>query len=183
MQEIGKRVIEQAMKEKNSSWAKDKLFFINFSMREVENRDTIRFLADIIDRYGVNPEEIVAEITERETVRDINAVYTFAKELTELRVRLAIDDFGSGFSSFLYLRYFDCYFAKIEGSLVRDITRSGRSRMIVENMAKLLQRLSIEVVAEYIENREIAKILHNAGIRYGQGYYLGRPSRCPDNRS
>ncbi|MDN5301347.1 MAG: hypothetical protein PWQ60_861 [Thermoanaerobacteraceae bacterium] len=116
-------------------------------------------------------------------MRDINAVHTFAKELTELRVRLAVDDFGSGFSSFLYLRYFDCYFAKIEGSLVRDITRSGRSRMIVENMAKLLQRLSIEVIAEFVENREVAKILENAGIRFGQGYYLGKPSRCPGNGS
>jgi len=183
MQEIGKRVIEQAMKEKNSSWAKDKLFFINFSMREVESRDTIKFLADMINRYGIDSEEIVAEITERETVRDINAVHNFARELTELGVRLAIDDFGSGFSSFLYLRYFDCYFAKIEGSLVRDITRSGRSRMIVENMAKLLQRLSIEVVAEFVENREVAKVLKNAGIRYGQGYYLGKPLRCPGNGS
>ncbi|MCF6094373.1 bifunctional diguanylate cyclase/phosphodiesterase [Microaerobacter geothermalis] len=183
MKEIGKRVIEQAMKEKNSSWAKDKLFFINFSMREVENRETIGFLVDLFNRYGINPEEIVAEITERETVRDINAVHTFAKELSDLRVRMAVDDFGSGFSSFLYLRYFDCYFAKIEGSLVRDITRSGRSRMIVENMAKLLQRLSIEVVAEFVENREIARILKNAGIRYGQGYYLGKPSPCPGNGS
>ncbi|MDK2880065.1 MAG: hypothetical protein PWR06_2781 [Thermoanaerobacteraceae bacterium] len=78
---------------------------------------------------------------------DINAVHTFARELTDLGMRLAVDDFRSGFSSFIYLRYFDCYFAKIEGFLVRDINRSGRSRMIVENMAKLLQRLSIEVVA------------------------------------
>jgi len=181
MQEIGKKVIEQAIKEKNSSWAKDKRFFINFSMREVENQDTVGFLADQFNRYGIDPEEIVAEITERETVRDINAVHTFAKKLTEIGVRVAVDDFGSGFSSFLYLRYFDCYFAKIEGFLVRDITRSGRSRMIVENMAKLLQRLSIEVVAEFVENREIAEILHRTGIRYGQGYYLGKPSRCPGN--
>jgi len=55
--------------------------------------------------------------------------------------------------------------------------------MIVENMAKLLQRLSIEVVAEFVENREVAKVLKNAGIRYGQGYYLGKPSRCPGNGS
>ncbi|MDK2820860.1 MAG: hypothetical protein PWP31_825 [Clostridia bacterium] len=183
MQDIGKRVIEQAMKEKNSSWAKDKLFFINLSMREVESRDTIKFLADMVNRYGIDSREIVAEITERETVRDINAVHNFARELTELGVRLAVDDFGSGFSSFLYLRYFDCYFAKIEGSLVRDITRSGRSRMIVENMAKLLQKLSIEVVAEFVENSEVAKVLKNAGIRYGQGYYLGKPSRCPGKGS
>jgi len=55
--------------------------------------------------------------------------------------------------------------------------------MIVENMAKLVQRFSIEVVAEFVENREIAEILHRAGIRYGQGYYLGMPSWCPGNGS
>lgn len=181
MKDIGSIVIEQAMREKNSSWAKDKLFFINFSMRELENRETPRFMADLFNRYGIRPEEIVAEITEREAVLDINAVQAFAKELTDLGVRLAVDDFGSGFSSFIYLRYFDCYFAKIEGSLVRDITRSGRSRMIVENMAKLLQKLSIEVVAEFVENRQTAEILRRAGIRYGQGYYLGMPVRCPGN--
>lgn len=64
---------------------------------------------------------------------------------------------------------------------MREITRSGRSRMIVENMAKLLQKLSIEVVAEFVENRETAEILRRAGIRYGQGYYLGMPVRCPGN--
>ncbi|QNB46397.1 EAL domain-containing protein [Thermanaerosceptrum fracticalcis] len=156
-------------------------FFINFSMRELENRETPRFMADLFNRYGIRPEEIVAEITEREAVLDINAVQAFAKELTDLGVRLAVDDFGSGFSSFIYLRYFDCYFAKIEGSLVREITRSGRSRMIVENMAKLLQKLSIEVVAEFVENRQTAEILRRAGVRYGQGYYLGMPVRCPGN--
>jgi len=181
MKDIGNIVIEQAMREKKSSWAKDKLFFINFSMRELENRETPGFLADLFSRYGIRPEEIVAEITEREAVLDINAMHAFAKELTDLGVRLAVDDFGSGFSSFIYLRYFDCYFAKIEGSLVREITRSGRSRMIVENMVKLLQGLSIEVVAEFVENRETAEILRRAGVRYGQGYYLGMPLRCPGN--
>lgn len=179
MKDIGRIVIEQAMREKTNSWAKDMLFFINFSMREVENKETPSFLADLFNRYGIRPEEIVAEITEREAVRDMNAVHVFARELTELGVRLAIDDFGSGFSSFLYLRYFDCYFAKIEGSLVREITRSGRTRLIVENMARLLQRLSIEVVAEFVESREAAEILRRAGIRYGQGYYLGKPVRNP----
>lgn len=182
MKDIGSIVIEQAMQEKKSSWAKDKIFFINFSMRELENRETPRFMADLFNRYDIRPEEVVAEITEREAVLDMNAVQAFAKELTDLGVRLAVDDFGSGFSSFIYLRYFDCYFAKIEGSLVREITRSGRSRMIVENMAKLLQKLSIEVVAEFVENRETAEILRRAGIRYGQGYYLGMPVRCPGNR-
>jgi len=179
MKDIGSIVIEQAMREKKSSWAKDRLFFINFSMREVENRETSRFLADLFNRYCIRTEEIVAEITEREAVRDMRAVQAFAKELADLGVRLAVDDFGSGFSSFLYLRYFDCYFAKIEGSLVREITRSGRTRLIVENMVRLLQSLSIEIVAECVESREAAEILRRAGVRYGQGYYLGMPARSP----
>jgi len=179
MKKIGKIVIEQAVREKSEPWAKDMLFFINFSMREVENRETPRILADLFKSYGIRPEEIVAEITERQAVRDLNAVQAFAREMLDIGVRLAVDDFGSGFSSFMYLRYFDCYFAKIEGSLVSEITRSGRARMIVENMVKLLQGLSIEVVAEWVENRETAEILRRAGVRYGQGFYLGKPLRYP----
>jgi len=179
MRDIGRIVIEQAMREKKSSWAKDMLFFINFSMREVETSETPRFLADLLRRYDIRSEEIVAEITEREAVRDMRAVQAFARDMADLGVRLAVDDFGSGFSSFIYLRYFDCYFAKIEGSLVREITRSGRSRMIVENMVKLLHGLSVEVVAEYVESRETVEVLRRAGVRYGQGYYLGMPSRSP----
>ncbi|GAW91372.1 putative bifunctional diguanylate cyclase/phosphodiesterase [Calderihabitans maritimus] len=181
MGEVGRIVIEQALQEKKNSWAEDMLFFINFSMREVESGGTPQFLADLLRRYGIRPEEIVAEITERQAVRDMHAVQAFARDMADLGVRLAVDDFGSGFSSFLYLRYFDCYFAKIEGSLVREITRSGRCRMIVENMVSLLQGLSVEVVAEYVESREAVEILRRAGVRYGQGYYLGMPSRFPCN--
>lgn len=122
MSEIGRRVIGQAMREKKESWAKEKLFFLNFSMREVETSETPQFLADLLRRYDIRSEEVVAEITEREAVRDLRAVQAFARDMADLGVRLAVDDFGSGFSSFIYLRYFDCYFAKIEGSLVRDIT-------------------------------------------------------------
>jgi len=179
MRDVGRIVIEQAMREKKDSWAKDMLFFLNFSMREIEASETLRFLADLLHRYDIRSEEIVAEITEREAVRDMCAVQAFARDMADLGVRLALDDFGSGFSSFIYLRYFDCYFAKIEGSLVREVTRSGRSRMIVENMVKLLQGLSVEVVAECVESRETVEVLRRAGVRYGQGYYLGKPSRSP----
>lgn len=181
MRDIGRIVIEQAMLEKRESWAREMLFFINFSMNEIEASETPRFLTGLLNRYDVPPEEIVAEITEREAVRDMRAVKAFAREMADLGVRLAVDDFGSGFSSFVYLRYFDCYFAKIEGCLIREITRSSRSRMIVENMVKLLQGLSVEVVAEGVETREVAEVLRRAGVRYGQGYYLGRPVRSPQH--
>lgn len=183
MMEVSRRVLEQAMQEKQGAdWAEDKLFFINFSMREVENGETTRFIADLLDRYHIRPEEVVAEITEREGIQDLRAVQAFAREMADLGVRVAVDDFGSGFSSFVYLRYFDCYFAKIEGSLVREITRSSRCRLIVENMVRLLQSLSIEVIAECVESRETVEVLRRAGVRYGQGYYLGSPSRIPVDR-
>ncbi len=183
MVDVSRRVLEQAMQEKQQAdWGEDKLFFINFSMREVENGETVRFIADLLHRYHIRPEEIVAEITEREGIQDLCAVQAFAREMADLGVRVAVDDFGSGFSSFVYLRYFDCYFAKIEGFLVREITRSSRCRLIVENMVKLLQSLSIEVIAECVENRETVEVLRRAGVRYGQGYYLGRPFRAPAGR-
>jgi len=94
-------------------------------------------------------------------------------------IRLAIDDFGSGFSSFLYIRYLDAYFVKIAGNLIREITVSARAKMLVESLTSFFKGRSIEVIAEHIENAEIADVLRRMGVQYGQGFYFGKPSPNP----
>ncbi len=80
MMDVSRRVLEQAMQEKQQAdWAEDKLFFINFSMREVENGETARFIADLLDRYHISPEEVVAEITEREGIQDLSCCSGFCQ--------------------------------------------------------------------------------------------------------
>lgn len=156
-----------------------RLVFINCSMREVEHPELLESLAELVAANNLRPDQVVIELTERHAVRDVARVRDFARELQERGMRLALDDFGSGFSSFLYLRQFDCYFAKIEGSLVKDITRSARCKMIVRHIAEMLRSLAIEPIAEWVETEEIAAIMKSFGVNFCQGYYFGPPAPEP----
>ncbi|WP_297202024.1 bifunctional diguanylate cyclase/phosphodiesterase [Thermanaeromonas sp.] len=152
------------------------LIFVNCALQEVERDDLVEKFLRMLKDYGIRPDRLVVELTERQAVRDVGKVHIFATHLQNAGMRLALDDFGSGFSSFLYLRQFDCYFVKIEGSLIRDITRSARCKLIVEHIAALLRSLAIEPIAEWVETAEACAILKRFGVNLCQGYYLGKPS-------
>lgn len=171
---ITTRAVEGAL-AKTRAAKSDRLLFVNYSMREVERPGSVAALKEVLERWVVRPEQVVVELTERQAIRDIGRVSDFARELQDIGVRLALDDFGSGFSSFLYLRQFDCYFAKIEGALIRDIIRSARTKLIVEHIARLLHSLAIETVAEWVESAEVASILRRFGVSHFQGYFFGAP--------
>ncbi|WP_027717182.1 putative bifunctional diguanylate cyclase/phosphodiesterase [Desulfovirgula thermocuniculi] len=169
------RCLEKAL-AKFSQRSAEHLIFINCALQEVEQEDVVNKFLGLLRRYHLRPERLVVELTERQAVRDIGKVLAFALELQNAGIRLALDDFGSGFSSFLYLRYFDCYFVKIEGSLVRDLTRSSRCKLIVEQMVALLRKLGIEPIAEWVETAETCEALKRLGVTLCQGYHLGKPS-------
>ncbi|WP_084665570.1 bifunctional diguanylate cyclase/phosphodiesterase [Thermanaeromonas toyohensis] len=152
------------------------LIFVNFALQEVEREDLVPKLLSLLKSHKIRPDRLVAELTERQAIRDVSRVHIFATHLQNAGMRLALDDFGSGFSSFLYLRQFDCYFVKIEGSLIRDITRSARCKLIVEHIAALLRSLAIEPIAEWVETGEACNILKRFGVNLCQGYYFGKPS-------
>jgi EAL domain-containing protein (putative c-di-GMP-specific phosphodiesterase class I) len=89
---------------------------------------------------------------------------------------LALDDFGSGFASFAYLRALPLDFVKLDGDYVRGLMRSARDRTLVRAIAEMTQALGHELIAEHIEDAETAALLINLGIRFGQGYHFGRPA-------
>lgn len=172
---ITEKVLEKALwkfGQKNT----EHLIFVNCSLREIERKDLVEKISWMLAQNGIRPDRLVIELTERQAVREIARVHAFAVELQSAGMRLALDDFGSGFSSFLYLRQFDCYFAKIEGSLIRDITRSARCKLIVEHIVALLRSLAVEPIAEWVETSEACNILKRFGVNLCQGYYLGLPS-------
>lgn len=172
---LTERVLEKAL-WKFGQKDSDHLIFVNCALREIEREDLVEKLSRMLKPHGIRPDRLVVELTERQAVRDVARVHAFAAELQNAGMRLALYDFGSGFSSFLYLRQFDCYFVKIEGSLIRDITRSARCKLIVEHIAALLRSLAIETIAEWVETAEACAILKRFGVNLCQGYYLGLPS-------
>ena len=118
---------------------------------------------------------IVIEVTERELLDDLPAARNMLQPFLDFGMRLALDDFGSGYSSYKYLADLPFSFLKIEGSLIRRVTEP-RIRTIVQGIQRTAADLGLISLAEYIENEQIADIVREIGVDWGQGYHFGKPS-------
>lgn len=156
--------------------------FINLSPQFLARKDLVdellngamRFCSTCnIDFPGYKP--VVFEITERQLLTDFERIRSDLQPLLDFGFRLALDDFGSGYSSFLYLAELPVSFLKIEGWMVRNMTSNERVRAMVESMIVLSKKLRITTIAECIEDRETADMLRDMGVDWGQGDYFGRP--------
>ncbi len=125
-----------------------------------------------IDLGPVKP--LVLEITERQLLGDMNAVKAKLAPFLDFGMRLAVDDFGSGYSSFQYLAELPVSFLKIEGSLIKQIS-DKRIRKIIGRINDIAKDLDLITVAEFVEDADTADILRDIGIDWAQGYFFGRP--------
>jgi diguanylate cyclase (GGDEF)-like protein len=173
-------VMEQAMRVA-AEMKFDGQVFLNLSPRALTLSDFLKTLKQTVADCGVRPEQIVFEITERDTVKNIVVLERLVAELKLEGFKLAIDDFGSGFSSFQYLRRFPVDFLKIEGDFVANILENQKDRAFVETIRKLAADLGIQVIAEHVEDERVLDELRAIGVGYAQGYYIGRPDRVLGN--
>jgi EAL domain-containing protein (putative c-di-GMP-specific phosphodiesterase class I) len=126
--------------------------------------------------YGIDPSYLVFEITERETVRNLSLLEKFVRDLKQEGFQFAVDDFGSGFSSFGYIKRFPIDYIKIDGEFIRNMVSDNRDRAMVKSITTLADELGIATIAEFVENEEILTMVKDSGIRYAQGYHVGRPA-------
>lgn len=169
-------VIEAALARiKDSDY--DGYIFFNLSPRALVLSEFARTLRTVVKASGIAPERIVFEITERDTVKNLSLLERFITDLKSEGFGLAIDDFGSGFSSFHYLRRFPFDFLKIEGDFIANMLNSERDRVFVQSITELAKVLDIQVVAEFVESAEVLEMLRELKIDFAQGYYIGRPER------
>lgn len=117
---------------------------------------------------------LVLEITERQLLGDANAVKAKLAPFIDFGMRLAIDDFGSGYSSFQYLADLPVSFLKIEGSLIKQV-KDQRVRQIVKRISDIAKDLQLTTIAEFVEDADTADILCELEIDWAQGYFFGRP--------
>jgi diguanylate cyclase (GGDEF)-like protein len=136
-----------------------------------EARTTCSSCADLIG--AVKP--LVIEVTERELLGDIRAAREMLKPFIDFGLRLALDDFGSGYSSYKYLADLPFSFLKIEGTLIRRVAEP-RVRTIVRGIQQTASDLGLQTLAEFVENKEIADIVRDLGINLAQGHYFGSPA-------
>ena len=118
---------------------------------------------------------LVLEITERQLLGDMNAVKAKLAPFLDFGMRLAVDDFGSGYSSFQYLAELPVSFLKIEGSLIKQIN-DKRIRQIIRRINDIAKDLELITIAEFVEDADTADILCDIGIDWAQGYFFGRPT-------
>jgi diguanylate cyclase len=124
---------------------------------------------------------LVIEITERELVDDTAGALLALQPLLDFGLRLALDDFGSGYSSYRYLLDLPFSFLKIEGELIRHITTNNKARRIVQHIQHMAQDLGLITVAEFISDQATADALAEMGLDWGQGFHLGKPELLQGN--
>ena len=151
--------------------------FINLSPRALVLNEFIPEVRRLTHAHGIAPSQVVFEITERDTVKNITLLERFVNDLKLEGFGLAIDDFGSGFSSFHYLKRFPIDYVKIEGDFIVNMSNDPRDRAFVHSIAELARQLGIKALAEYVENAEVMHSIREAGIAYAQGFYIGRPAQ------
>jgi diguanylate cyclase (GGDEF)-like protein len=166
----------QALRQRLDDGKPPVKLFINLSVQELQGRGVIGFAEHLCTRLGIPPNTVVFEILERDAIGDMTHTRSFLSTLREKGFLFALDDFGSGYNSFHYLRELSFDFVKIDGAFVRNILNSKIDHSLVRNLTHLCQDIGIQVVAEFVESPELWEALQGMGCDYAQGYHLGLPS-------
>lgn len=148
---------------------------INLSGHSMGNKEFIEFLLNKLETSSVPCEKICLEITETAAMSNMNQAIEFFTQLKELGCRIALDDFGSGLSSFGYLKKLPVDIVKIDGLFVRDIDVNEMDHLMVRSINDLARQMGKKTVAEFVENTRIIDQLMELQVDYAQGYIIGKP--------
>lgn len=141
----------------------------------------VRLVRDRLQTTGVSPERVIFEITETAAIANFVQTRNTVGQLQALGCLFALDDFGAGFDSYKYLKYFPVDYLKIDGTFIVDLVNDPVDQALVKSMIEIAHTLGKKAIAEFVENAESLEMLKDYGVDYVQGYYLGEPRLQPDN--
>jgi len=150
-------------------------FTINLSGQSFGNSELKHLILDGLERLRIPPRQVMFEITETAAIANLSVALDFISALRGCGCRFVLDDFGSGLSSFRYLKSLDVEFLKIDGELVREIAKDPIQREMVAAIHRIGESMGIQTIGEWVEDAEIASTLRDIGVDYAQGYGVGRP--------
>jgi diguanylate cyclase (GGDEF)-like protein len=148
---------------------------INLSAHSFLDERLLPHIQDCLIEYQVNPSRVIFEITESASINNLSATQAMIRKLNQLGCHFSIDDFGTGFSTFSYLKQLPAQHVKIDGSFVRDMLNDPIDLALVKAVNDISHSLDKHSVAEYVESKEIFEALKEIGIDYGQGYFIAKP--------
>jgi diguanylate cyclase (GGDEF)-like protein/PAS domain S-box-containing protein len=150
---------------------------INLSGQSLADSKFLPFVIEHLERSGLDATKICFEITETAAIASFAQANRFIQALKQLGCQFSLDDFGTGMSSFGYLKSFPVNYLKIDGGFVRGILSDPIDREMVRSINEIGHLTGKKVIAEYAENAEIINALRDMGIDYAQGYGVAQPSR------
>jgi hypothetical protein len=150
-------------------------FSINLSGQSINTEEFLEFLKELLNTRNVPHQKLTFEITETVAADSLLYVKEFIHQIKQFGCKFSLDDFGSGYSSYAYLKSLNVDYLKIDGAFVKDIANSKADVAIVKSMNEIGHSLGMETIAEYVENDEIHAILKEIGVDYVQGYGIQKP--------
>lgn len=151
------------------------MFAINLSGASVGDPSCHSIIKDYFTEYKIDPTNICFEITETAAIANLQYATRFIKDLRAIGCRFSLDDFGSGLSSFGYLKNLKVDFLKIDGSFIRDIVEDSTDEAMVKSINSIGHVMGLKTIAEFVETQEILDKLSAIGVNYAQGYHIDRP--------
>jgi diguanylate cyclase (GGDEF)-like protein len=180
MRTIDRWVVERAFSDfrrlaKEREDAAPAEFSINLSGHTLSSPEFAGFMQDKLAQYGVPARCLYFEITETAAIANVERARSLIEALRALGVRFLLDDFGSGLSSFNYLKHFPVDGIKIDGLFVKGVAKNYLDYALVESIHKIGVSLGLQTIAEYVESEDIARKLSQIGVAHGQGFWLSPP--------
>ncbi|VAW91126.1 diguanylate cyclase/phosphodiesterase (GGDEF & EAL domains) with PAS/PAC sensor(s) [hydrothermal vent metagenome] len=152
------------------------MFSVNLSGVSLSNDTVLAQIIDLIERFKLKPDTICFEITETAAIANLSNACTFIKELNQLGCQFSLDDFGSGLSSFAYLKNLPVNSIKIDGSFVKDINKDLMDFAFVKSINEIGHVMGMKTIAEFVENVSILKLLRDINVDLAQGFFIQRPT-------
>ncbi len=152
---------------------------VNLSGHAFGNADLFDLISRRLEMSWVSPTRLVFEITETAAVNNVDRGREVVARLRALGCRFSLDDFGSGFSTFHYIKHFPVDYLKLDGTFIRNIAKDRTDQELVRHMIAIARSLGKETVAEFVESEEVYEMVCRLGVDYVQGHYLGRAEPVP----
>lgn len=150
---------------------------VNISGRSFDEPTLPHYITELLTKYKVQPERLWVELTETSAISDLHDAERFIEALRQTGCHTCLDDFGTGFSSFAYLKHLKADVLKIDGLFIRDLPNDRDNQVFVKSIVDVARGLGKITVAEFVENAETLNMLKSFGVDMVQGYYLDKPQQ------
>jgi EAL domain-containing protein (putative c-di-GMP-specific phosphodiesterase class I) len=153
---------------------------VNLSGKSIGDSKVVASIEDALARAEIDPACLVFEVTETAAIANIEEAQSFARRLRARGCRFALDDFGSGFGSFYYLKTLPFDYLKIDGDFIRGIVTSPMDQLVVKAIVGIAEELGTKTIAEFVTDEVTVRFLRQSGVDYAQGHHVGQPRPLSD---